>query len=77
MPFGQSIEHAATKPVLEGHGIPMEKYNGRTGTLFEIVQAHAVDLDKPTDGWVTSFRLSCVIEVPNCERGKRTGGEHQ
>jgi hypothetical protein len=38
MPFGQSIEQAATQPVLEGHGIPMEKYNGRTDTLFEIVQ---------------------------------------
>jgi hypothetical protein len=77
MPFGQPIEQTATKSVLQRDGVPMEEHNSRTATLFEIVQAHPVDLDKPTDGRVTSFRFSCVIKVPRSERGKRTGGERQ
>src|SRR5215204_4861315 len=81
VPFRQPVHQAADREILDQGAIPVNEHEGLTLATLEVVQAHAIDVEKATDGRVSALGVARLLDriqrssAQGCHRAEYRGDE--
>jgi hypothetical protein len=61
--FGREVEKATVREILGGDDVAVQQDEGRPFTLFEVMEADAVNVDEPPLGRVPPLHPARLIEM--------------